>query len=117
MKKRKSLKSRGLKLLMFVLVALVIFAYPIAYYTSSETIEVTINNKERITTGSGESISSKFLVYSENEVFENIDSWMFMKFSSADIQNALKEDSTYTVKVVGWRVPFFSWYRNVITIK
>lgn len=100
-----------------VIVAILLFGYPIAYCTSAETIEVTISDKERITTGSGKSISSKFLVYSEDEVFENSDSWLFFKFASSDLQNDLKIDSTYKVKVAGWRVPFLSWYRNVLSIQ
>lgn len=91
-----------------------LFGYPIAYYSSSDTVEITVKDKDRITTGSGESIDSKFIVYTENEVFENTDSWMFVKFSSSDLQNKLEVGETYTVKVAGWRVPFLSMYRNII---
>lgn len=87
-----------------------------AYYSSEETIEITINDKERITTGSGEHISSKFIVYGENEVFENTDSWLYLKFNSSDVQNKINVGETYKVKVVGWRVPFISWYRNIVTV-
>lgn len=99
-----------------LLVSVVLFGYASAYYVSSETIEITIKDKERITTGSGEDISSKFIVYGENEVFENTDSWLYLKFDSSDIQNGLETGRMYKVKVAGWRVPFFSWYRNIITI-
>lgn len=91
-----------------------LFGYPIAYYSSSETVEITVKDKDRITTGSGENIDSKFIVYTENEVFENTDSWLFVKFSSSDLQNKLEVGETYTVKVAGWRVPFLSMYRNII---
>ena len=104
------------KVLYIVIGFCLLFGYSIAYYSSSEYVEITIQDKERITTGSGENISSKFIVYSENEVFENTDSWLFFKFKSSDIQNNLKIDETYTVKVSGWRIPFFSMYRNIILI-
>jgi hypothetical protein len=100
-----------------VIIALLLFTYPALYYISDETIEIIVSEKERITTGSGESISSKFLVYSNDEVFENTDSWLYLKFASSDLQNSLKKDSTYTVKVAGWRIPLFSSYRNIISIK
>lgn len=90
--------------------------YPTLYMFSSEEVTVTVTDKERITTGSGEDLESKFLVYSEGEVFENSDTWLFFKFNSADVQGELKEEGTYTVKVAGWRVPFLSWYRNVIRV-
>jgi hypothetical protein len=98
------------------LIAIFLFGYPTAYYLSSETIEITIKDKERITTGTGEDITGKFILYSENEVFENTDSWLFLKFNSADYQNKLEVGKTYKVKVAGWRVPFLSMYRNVVGI-
>lgn len=100
-----------------ILAVIILFGYSSSYYMSSEVIEVKIKDKERATTGSGENISSKFIVYSENEVFENTDSWLFMKFDSSDIQNDLSIGETYKIKVAGWRVPFFSWYRNIVAIK
>ena len=101
---------------LYLVLALLIFtAYPVAYKMSSETIEITIKEKERITTGRGESISSKFIIYSNTEVFENTDSWLYFKFNSADYQNKFTVGNTYTVKVAGWRVPFLSMYRNVVS--
>ena len=98
----------------FAIALILLGGYPVAYRLSSETIEVTIKDKERITTGSGESISSKFIIYTENEVFENTDSWIYFKFNSTDHQNKYTVGETYRVKVAGWRVPFLSMYRNVI---
>ena len=105
------------KILFIVIIVVGIFIYPVLKYSSINTVEVKISDKERITTGSGSDISSKFLVYTENEVFENTDALMVLKFNSADVQNDLKVDSTYNVKVIGWRVPFLSMYRNIIKIK
>ncbi|HHX70455.1 MAG TPA: DUF1523 family protein [Gallicola sp.] len=53
----------------------------------------------------------------EDEVFENEDEFIRLKFNSSDVQNKLKVDSTYTVRVIGWRIPFLSTYRNIIEIK
>lgn len=105
------------KYILYIMVVMVIIgAYPIVYTMSSETIQVTVDNRERITTGSGEDISSKYIVYTNGEVFENVDSWLYFKFNSTDYQNALKESHTYNIKVVGWRVPFLSMYRNIVSI-
>lgn len=102
----------------FIIAALTLtLGYSVAYYTSSEIITLTVKDKERITTGSGENISSKFIIYAEGEVFENTDSWLYAKFNSADIQNKLSVGETYKVEVAGWRVPFLSMYRNVIIEK
>jgi len=98
------------------LTALIIIGYPICYYMANEVVTITVNEKDRITTGQGETLTGKFLIYTENEVFENTDSWSYFKFNSTDVQNDLKVDSTYTVKVAGWRIPFMSSYRNIVSI-
>jgi hypothetical protein len=82
-----------------------------------ENITIKISDKERIVTGSGDSLSSKFLVYCDGEVLENSDSLWHWKFNSSDIQGELKKDKTYYAKVYGWRVPFLSWYRNIVKIE
>ena len=105
------------KIVFLLIVLVALFGYPVVYRLSSETITIKIDDKERITTGSGEDISSKYLVYSDEEVFENTDSWTFFKFNSSDVQNELKAGKEYKVKVAGWRLPFFSSYRNIIEVK
>lgn len=102
---------------MITVMAIIAILYNIAWFTSREAIIITVVDKERITTGSGESMKGKFVVYTENEVFENTDSWLFLKFNSADFQSRLKPGERYAVIVAGWRIPFLSRYRNIINIK
>ncbi|MFD0933129.1 DUF1523 family protein [Psychroflexus salinarum] len=106
-----------MKKIILVIILILIFGYPVSYYLSSETIETRVSDKERITTGTGEDMISKFLVYGEDEVFENTDSWLYFKFDSADVQNEIELGKINKIKVAGWRVPFFSWYRNVISVE
>jgi hypothetical protein len=106
-----------MKKIIVAILLILVFGYPVSYYLSSETIETEISDKERITTGKGEEIQSKFLVYAKAEVFENTDSWLYFKFDSADVQNEIKLQNVNKIKVAGWRVPFFSWYRNVISVE
>ena len=40
-----------------------------------------------------------------------------LKFNSSNIQGKLKEGHTYKVTVIGYRVPFFSWYQNIIKVE
>lgn len=82
----------------------------------TERITITIKKTERITTGSGEDIRHKYLVFTEGEVFENTDALFFGKFNSSDFQNKLDAGNTYEVRVSGYRVPFLSMYRNIVTI-
>jgi len=113
-KKMKKLKQKVKYVLYFVILLTILISYPVAYYISSENITITVKDKERITTGSGENISSKFIIYTENEVFENCDTWLFLKFNSSDFQNKFEKGKTYNVNVAGWRIPFFSTYRNIV---
>lgn len=88
-----------MKRIILIVIIVLVFGFPVSYYLSYETIETVINDKERITTGSGENMESKFLVYGENQVFENTDSWLFVKFDSADVQNELKVGEVNKIKV------------------
>lgn len=97
------------------IIAVVLFgAY---YYSTVEFIELKVNDKEITVSGNHEHTSSKYLVFTDDEVFENTDSWLFLKFNSSDIQNKLKPNEKYVVKVVGWRIPFLSMYRNVLEVQ
>lgn len=97
-----------------VFLALGILMFPVAYRSSAETISISVTGKERISQGSGDSLTHKYLVYTENETFENTDSILFLKFNSSDFQRRL--DGQKTVTVAGWRVPFLSMYRNIVKI-
>ena len=94
--------------------------YDGAWYASAETLTITVTKTDRITetSGSGKdlTVTSKYLVFTENETFENTDSWLFWKFNSSDFNGKFVAGSTYKVKVAGWRIPFFSSYRNIVSI-
>ena len=83
---------------------------------------ITVTDKERIYTGSGNSSSSKYLVFGDDQngnslVFENTDCFIRGKWDSSNIQGQLKEGNVYKITVIGYRVPFLSWYQNIIKIE
>lgn len=80
---------------------------------TAESITVTIKDKERILDGG----TSKYLVFTDSEVFENSDAVAYWKFSSSDLHGSLEVGKTYRVRVYGWRIPFFSMYRNIVRIE
>lgn len=88
--------------------------YPFAYHASADDVTFTVESKERIVEGTGKSVSSRYLVFTDGEVFEVTDSVVFWRFDASDDYGALKVDHTYEAKVAGWRVPFLSMYRNVL---
>ena len=99
-----------------VLVGLVL-GVPLMQHASVETVLIMVEDKQRISTGSDKSLDHKYLVFTDSEVFQNTDTMLFFKYGSSNLQNKLKRGTSYQVKVSGWRVPFLSWYRNIISIK
>ena len=104
------------KIGLFVL-GLVLVGGSFSYYSSAEDVQITVNDKEHVMYRNGSDLEDKYMVYSESEVFENTDDIFYFKFNSSDVQNELKEGNSYNVKVVGWRIPFLSMHRNIISIK
>ncbi|TNE32767.1 MAG: DUF1523 family protein [Alphaproteobacteria bacterium] len=100
-----------------------VFGGSAAYqYGTQDHVTFTVTDKDRITTGSGESISSKYIVSTKDasgkiEVFENTDAWLQGKFNSSDVQAELEVGKSYEADVYGWRLPFFSTYRNIVDVE
>lgn len=107
----KLLRSVAIIFIAFVLLSVVYFVVAVDHIT------ITVDSKERITDKDGKKVKSKYMIFTENEVFENTDAPMLFKFNSSDLYNNLKIDSTYQVKVYGFRIPFISQYRNIIKIE
>ena len=97
--------------LFFVLFLLV--GWPIVYRlagTDAETI--TVKKLEQVK----KSDTGKYLVFTERgEVFEITDTVMFGRWDSSDLYGRMEPGKTYKVRAAGWRVSFFSLYRNIIT--
>ena len=59
--------------------------------------------------------TSKYLIFTEDEVFEVTDSLRFGRFNSSDIYSSLEVNSCYTSTAQGQRIPFLSMYRNILS--
>lgn len=78
------------------------------------TVVATVNSKEKqcMTTE-----DCSYRVYTDGGTFENVDSFLWWKFNSADYQGALKDGYTYELKVVGWRFGYWSMFENIVAYK
>lgn len=94
-------------------IAVPLIAYPVFHYVTQDHATFTVDKAERVVDGN----SSRYLIFTENETFENTDSIAFFKFNSSDIYGRIDEGKTYKAKVSGTRVPFLSWYRSIIEIQ
>jgi hypothetical protein len=105
-----------------ILVIGVIIGESVFYRLSAETITITPLSTTTKDKGSGKDAHQVYLISAQvedgtTEVFESTDTLLFLKYNSADVFFALENNKgkKFTVKVAGWRVPFLSWNRNIIT--
>ncbi len=87
-----------------------------SHFATMTTVSgLIIQDKERVVTGTGADQTSKYLIFTDQETFENVDSWLALKFNSSDVYGSIIEGSTCEFTVTGFRVPLLSWYRNILT--
>ena len=89
------------------------------YQTAEPTTErVTVVDKERQVSGNVEDgIESKYIVFTDREVFENTDSMIRGKMNSSDVQAKLHVGCTYDVTAYGFRSNWLSIYRNISKVE
>lgn len=80
--------------------------------TDDEHVTILIKKKESISTYN----DHQYMIYAEGETFTNADSIWYWKFNSSDIYGEISEGVYCRAHVCGWRVPFLSMYRNIISI-
>ena len=102
-----------------VAVLLVIFiAVPIcSSYYSTKTYTITVTDKDI----KNYSKSSKYLVFTklengETKTFSIEDSLFKWRWNSSDVYAEIEIGKTYEVEVIGWRIPFFSEYENIMVV-
>ena len=89
---------------------------PVMSYSSVEHSQITVKDKERVCEG-GKVSECRYLVFTDQGVYENTDSFLHFKFGSSDVHNDLEVGKTYNVKTNWYRVPFFSMYQNILEIR
>lgn len=108
------MKKFAFPVFLFLFAFFLLFGYSLAYRSSVETITISVIGRDRVKHGDDD---EKYVVYTTTETFENVDSWTFFKFNSADFQGKLNAGKIYKVKVAGWRLPIANSFRNIIEIE
>lgn len=125
--KKRVITSR-VTIIVFVIAILAIAILSEVIFSFNDTeYTVTVTSKDRIVESSKDSdgnshTTSRYLVFADDEsgnplVFENTDCFIRWKFNSSNIQGQLKDGHTYKITVIGYRVPFLSWYQNIIKVE
>ncbi len=95
-----------------LLVLAVLFSSVIGAIFFQDTVTAKIIRLERVNNKE----SSKYLIFTEKETFENTDTLLFTKFDSSDLYGKLIAGKTYRLRVYGFRIPLFSMYRNIVEV-
>ena len=101
----------------FLVIFIIIFSVKIIEFTSTDTIDVQITDKQSIVVKNGDDVDNKYLIFTDKEVFENTDELFKGKWNSSDVQGSLIIGKKYKLEVYGWRIPFLSSYRNITDVK
>ena len=111
---------KGYIALILIIVIGFIGVVGISIYSSfnDHTCTIEVTDKERVHDGD----SSKYLIYGRSDdgdvlVFENTDCLLRGKFNSSNVYAGIEVGTIYEMTVVGWRIPIFSSYENIIKFK
>lgn len=101
--------------LIFIGISILFFRCNFANF-NDHSAQITVTDKERVNEGN----SSKYLIMGKDEndntvVYENTDCLIRGKFDSSTFYADMEVGKTYEVELVGFRVPYFSWYENIIS--
>jgi hypothetical protein len=104
-----------------VLIA-VLIAFGLYLSFNDHEYTITVTDKDRIVESNDNEVNSKYIVWGKTPdgealVFENTDNVFRLKFNSSNVQGELEIGETYKITVVGIRVPFLSWYENIIKLE
>lgn len=72
--------------------------------------QVKVTDKEAVNHGK----ATKYLIYTQRQPLENQDAIFHGKFNSSTVYSRIEPSACYNFDVYGWRVPFFSMYKNII---
>lgn len=109
--KRQQARNGCLIAVAFVLIVGGCFGGCVAVTRATEkTVTFTVRRVDDQATRGGH----KYLVFTDHGVYEDKDSFMYLKWNSSDLYNNLQVGHKYTCKTVGMRLPFASSYRNLI---
>ena len=109
-------KSKKGPIVFLLVVTIISFSILMSFYKAmhNETVEFTVDSKESRCPGGDR--DCYFLVLTrEGEMYENKDTLLNAKWDSGDLQAKLQSGKRYRAQVVGWRIPFLSMRKNIIS--
>jgi len=79
-----------------------------------QTVQIT-RDSERVCRGKSDNRQCSYEVYTDQGVFANKDDIMHLKFNSSDLNADFVKGVACDVTAVGFRIPFLSMHKNILT--
>ena len=113
---KQSLKGLTLVEVIIIMAIVLILGFvfiggPIIDRCTEDTVTITVEDKAVKRHGDSD---DKYLIYTDNGTYEITDSLAYWRWDSSDLYGKMKVGHTYECKICGWRIPFFSTYKNII---
>ena len=105
------LKRHKIKAILYGIAAFILLL--LYSYFIADTVET------RITDAQMTKVDGRFMIATEYRPFVNYDAGYRFKFDSGTVQNdAIRmKGKPVRIRKYGWRIPFFSMYENIVSIK
>lgn len=102
----------GVFVIGFIMLGALIFSIIAVNHTETKTC--TITSKESVARDS----EHEYRVYTEQCGTLSVkDSWLKMRFNSADVYGSIQEGKTYEVTTMGFRIPLISSFPNILEVR
>lgn len=117
MNKKINNRKGSAKSLIVILSCIILLTFAITFdcirvYGTKDIVTITVTDKAVKRYNNND----RYIIYTNEETFELTDELFAAKFNSSDDYGKIQIGKTYKFVVCGWRVPWLSWYRNIIKI-
>lgn len=80
-------------------------------YFDKESVTFVVRDKESVATDNS---GHEYRVYTDQGTYVIKDSFIYTRFNSADVYGLLEPGQRYTCDAYGFRLPFFSTFKNLL---
>lgn len=122
--RRARISDRGVNLLaigiVVAIIAVIVGAALAFNYATRSTVTFEVTDKglrtdcDRSGNGDG-NCKSTYMVYTDHGTFKDTDNILFLKTRSSDLYGELEKGHSYRCEVNGFRVPWTSSYKNLLS--
>ena len=96
-----------------IIIGVVIFVFNGQDIVSTSSVTQTVVSKGT-TESCLQTCWTNYWIYTDKETLQDSGNIFAAKMYSGAIYDKLQVGHTYNMTVIGWKIPMFAWYRNII---